>query len=73
MDFDAYQVMLRNFDKEETWLELEHVVEVLTIFEARDEHGLSMDMTMRLIYDTKFELLTCRLYEFKEKKPDQKY
>lgn len=46
MDFDAYQVMLRNFDEEVVWLELEHVVEVLTIFEARDERGFSVDKTM---------------------------
>lgn len=46
---------------------------VLTIFEARDERALSVDMTMWLIYDIKFEFLTCRLYEFEEHKPDRKY
>lgn len=54
-------------------MELEHVAEVLTIFEVRNEHGLSVDMTMWLIYDTKFEPLTHKLYEFEEQKPDQKY
>lgn len=73
MDFDVYQMMLWNFDEKEAWLEFEHVAKVLTIFEARDEHRLSVDMKMWLIYDTKFELLTHRLYEFEEHKPDQKY
>lgn len=73
MSFEDYQVMLRRFDETNAWLELEHVGEELITFEARDEHRLSVDITMWSIYDTKFELLTHRLYKFEVQKPKRKY
>lgn len=42
-------------------------------FYWKEEHNLSIDKRMWLIFDTKFELLNHGLYEFEVQKPNRKY
>lgn len=53
--------------------ELDDVMEVLLDFEWKDEHKLSLDKMMWLMFDIKFELLIHSLYEFEVPMPNIRY
>lgn len=73
VSFYDYQELLQNDDEKYVKIELNYVMDVILAFEWKEEHNLSYDERMYLIFQTKWELLIHKLYDFEVQRPERKY
>lgn len=59
-----YQELLQNCDKENVKIELDYMTNVILTFEWKWENNLSYNEIEYLMFQTKWELLVHRLYDF---------